>query len=77
MKFHENPSGRSRIVPCGQTYMTKLIGAFRYLAQSAQKSQQFTNDSRIKWVEADPSMASKKVNQTRYGPGVAQRVPGS
>jgi len=25
IKFYENPSGGSRIVPCGQTDMTKLI----------------------------------------------------
>jgi len=37
IKFHENPSGGSRVVPCGridrqtdrQTEMAKLIGAFR------------------------------------------------
>ena len=29
IKFHENPSSGSRVVPCGQTDMTKLIVAFR------------------------------------------------
>jgi hypothetical protein len=29
IKFHENPSGVSRVVPCGRTDMTKLIVAFR------------------------------------------------
>ena len=29
IKFHENPSSESRVVPCGPTDMTKLIVAFR------------------------------------------------
>jgi len=29
MKFHENPSSGSRVVPCGQTDMVKLILVFR------------------------------------------------
>ena len=29
IKFHENPSSWGRVVPCGQTNMTKLIVAFR------------------------------------------------
>ena len=29
IKFHENPFGESRVVPCGRTDMTKLIVAFR------------------------------------------------
>ena len=31
MKFHENPSSGSRVVPCGQTDMTNLTVAFHYL----------------------------------------------
>ena len=37
-KFHENPSTGSRVVPWGQTDMTKLIAAFRNFVQ-AIKSQ--------------------------------------
>jgi hypothetical protein len=37
IKFNENPSSRSRVVPCGQTYkqtdMMKLIVAFRNSAK--------------------------------------------
>jgi len=32
IKFHENPSSSSRVVPYGQTDMTKLIVAFRSFA---------------------------------------------
>jgi len=38
IKFHENPSNASRVVPCGtdrRAGMTKLIVAFRSLAKSA------------------------------------------
>jgi hypothetical protein len=28
VKFNQNPSRRSRVVPCGQTGITKLIVAF-------------------------------------------------
>ena len=34
IKFHENPSSGSRVVPCGQTDMTKLIVAFRNFANA-------------------------------------------
>ena len=36
VKFHENPSSGSRVVPCGQTDMTKLIAAklFKWLLSS-------------------------------------------
>ena len=38
IKFHENPSSGSRVVPCGMadrdTDMTKLIVAFRNVSQS-------------------------------------------
>ena len=37
IKFHENPSSGSRVVPCGRTYMTKLIVAFRNFASALQK----------------------------------------
>jgi hypothetical protein len=29
IKFHENPSSGSRVLPCGRTFMTKLIVSFR------------------------------------------------
>ena len=32
IKFHQNPSSGSRVVPCGRTDMTKLIVAFRNFA---------------------------------------------
>jgi len=32
IKFHENLSSGSRVVPCGWTEMTKLIVAFRHFA---------------------------------------------
>ena len=37
LKFHENPSSGSRIVPCGQTDMTKPIVAIRNLANESKK----------------------------------------
>ena len=41
IKFHENPSCGSRVVPCGrtdgQTDMTKLIVAFRNFANAPKK----------------------------------------
>jgi hypothetical protein len=41
IKFNENPSSESRVVPCGQTDgrkdMTKLIVAFRNIATHAEK----------------------------------------
>jgi hypothetical protein len=37
VKFRENPSTGSRIVPFGRTDMTKLITAFRSFANSPKK----------------------------------------
>jgi hypothetical protein len=34
IKFHENPSSGSRVVPCERTDMTKLIVAFRNFANA-------------------------------------------
>jgi hypothetical protein len=34
VKFQENPSSGSRLVPCGQTDMKKLIFAFRNFAKA-------------------------------------------
>jgi hypothetical protein len=37
IKFHENPFGGSRIVPCGRTDMMKLIVAFRNFTNGPNK----------------------------------------
>jgi hypothetical protein len=41
IRFHENPSSESRVVPCGQTDgrtdMTKLIAAFLNFANTPKK----------------------------------------
>jgi len=37
IKFHENPFGWSRVVPCGQTDMTKLVVAFRNFTKGPNK----------------------------------------
>ena len=37
IKFHQNPPIGSRVVPCGQTDMTKLIVAFRNFANARNK----------------------------------------
>jgi hypothetical protein len=34
IKFRENPTGESRVIPCGRTDMTKLIVAFRNTANA-------------------------------------------
>jgi hypothetical protein len=36
INFHENPSIGSRVVPCGQTDMTKLVVAFRNFANAPE-----------------------------------------
>ena len=41
-KFHQNPSIRSRVVPGGQTDLTKLIVAFRYFANAPKKREKET-----------------------------------
>jgi hypothetical protein len=38
IKFRQNPSSGSRVLPCGQTDMTKLIVAFRNFVNAAKKS---------------------------------------
>ena len=46
-KFHENSSSGNRVVPCGetdgQTDMTMLTVAFRYLAKSAANSSLYSS----------------------------------
>ena len=39
VKFHENSSSRSRVVPCERTDMTNLIGVFRNFAKAPRKYQ--------------------------------------
>jgi hypothetical protein len=38
IKYHENPSNGSRIVPCGRTDMMKLTAALRSPAKAPKKS---------------------------------------
>jgi hypothetical protein len=40
IKFHKNPSNGNRVVPCGQTDMTKLRAAFRNFANAPKKCMQ-------------------------------------
>jgi hypothetical protein len=42
IKFHKNPSSGSRVVPCGQTDMTKLRVAFRNFANAPKNTQNAT-----------------------------------
>ena len=39
IKFHENPSSGSRVVPCGRTDMTNLIVALQNFANALNKAQ--------------------------------------
>jgi hypothetical protein len=43
IKFHENPSSRSRAAACGRTDMTKLIVAFRNFANAPKKTLLMSN----------------------------------
>ena len=43
MKFHENPSSGSLVVPCGRTDMTKLVVAFCNFAKSQCANENKTN----------------------------------
>jgi hypothetical protein len=45
IKFHENPSGGSRVVPCGRTDTTKLTGAIRNFASARKKCKLFRSSS--------------------------------
>jgi len=38
IKFNENPSSGSRVVPCGRTDITKLMVAFRNSANAPKKT---------------------------------------
>ena len=37
MKFHENPSGGSQVVPCGRTYKTKPTVAVRNFVHASNE----------------------------------------
>jgi hypothetical protein len=51
-KSRENPSSGSRVVPCGQTDMTKLIFAFRNFANAPTKRViTFTNIFIVVYME--------------------------
>ena len=39
IKFRQNPSSGSRVVPCGQTDMTKVIVAFRNFTNAPKKGE--------------------------------------
>ena len=41
IKFNENPSSGSRVVPCGQAHMTKLTVAFRNSTNAPKKKNEF------------------------------------
>jgi len=34
IKFHKIPSSKSRVIPCGRTYVTNLTVAFRNVANA-------------------------------------------
>jgi hypothetical protein len=45
IKFHENPSSGSRVVPCGQTDMTQLTVAFCNFANAPKDLRDVCNNS--------------------------------
>ena len=50
-KFRENPPGESRVAPCGQTGVTKLIVAFRNFANAPKKMYTSSNKVNVRDVE--------------------------
>jgi len=42
IKFHENPPSESQVVPWGPTDMTRLLAAFRQVANAPKKQQQWS-----------------------------------
>ena len=59
IKFHENPSCRSRVVSCGRTDMTKLIVAFCTYAKATEKKDQ--NQLRAELVKNRPTDDTSKI----------------
>ena len=51
IKFHENPSNGSRVAPCFQTDMMKLIAAFRDFANAPEitKKIRFMNNRYVSY----------------------------
>jgi hypothetical protein len=47
IKFHENPFSGSRVVPCGQTDMTKLTVAFCNFANAPETNGDFKHCQNI------------------------------
>jgi hypothetical protein len=64
IKFHQNPSSGSRVVPCGQTDMTKLIVAFRNCANTPKdhKHKAFMYSIYVKMMVRGRSCATFKSN---------------
>jgi hypothetical protein len=65
MKFYENQSRRSRVVPCGQTDgwtdMTKLIVAFRNFANAPKITDP---DDQVLAIHRKPEPSSNQVKLT-------------
>ena len=64
IKFHENPSCGSRVAPCGLTDMTKLIVAFRNVA-NVSKNEQW-NDLHTRGLTAAPNLLYQHVYIQTY-----------
>jgi len=47
IKFYENPSSESRIVPCVQTDMTKLIVAFPNFANAPKNINSYLTENTV------------------------------
>jgi len=64
-KFHENPSSGSRVVPCVQTDVTKLIAAFRDFANAPKftKTKNTLYEQPLRFVR-DPKSGVASVAST-------------
>jgi hypothetical protein len=54
IKFHENPSSGSRVVPCRRTDMTKLIVTFRNFAKAPKTFWPYLQP-KTEWVVVQPA----------------------
>jgi hypothetical protein len=53
IKFYENPSSGSRVVPCGQKDMTKLTAAFHNFANAPKHRRDICNNAnQLSWYES-------------------------
>ena len=68
-KFHENPSSGSRVVPWGQTDMTKLIEHFRYSTNAPKNTVCLHANS----LQQDPLFVKKKYDSPKRREIMAQR----